>query len=58
MTKRFECRNVVAGCEGVVEADNEDEVLAAVAGHAASSHGMTSLSDDLVAQVKAGITEV
>lgn len=58
MTKRFECGNVVAGCDGVVAADNEEEVLAAVAEHAASVHGMTSLSDDLVAQVKAGITDV
>lgn len=58
MSKRFECRNVVPGCEGVVEAETEDEVLAAAAGHAASAHGMTSLPDAVVAQVKAGITEV
>lgn len=57
MSKRFECRNVVPGCEGVVEAETEQEVLAAAAGHAASAHGMTSLPDEVVAQVKAGITE-
>lgn len=57
VTKRFECNNVFAGCEGVVEAGTEDEVLAA-AGHAASVHGVTALPDTVVAQVRAGITEV
>lgn len=58
VTKRFECNNVFAGCEGVVEAASDDEVLAAAAGHAASVHGVTTLPDTVVAQVRAGITEV
>lgn len=58
MSKRFECSNVVPGCEGVVEAETEEQVLAAAASHAASAHGMTPLPDAVVAQVKASITEV
>lgn len=58
MTKRFECDNVVPGCDGVVEAETEAEVLAGAASHAASVHGMTSLPDTVVEQVKAGITDV
>lgn len=56
--KRFECGTVVPGCEGVVEAETEDGVLAAAAEHAASAHGMTALPDPVVAQVRAGITEI
>lgn len=56
--KRFECGNVVPGCEGVVEAETEGGVLAAAAEHAASAHGMTALPDPVVAQVRAGITDI
>lgn len=58
IVKRFECGNVVPGCEGTVEAATEDEVLAAAAEHAASAHGMASLPDSVVAEVRAGITEI
>ena len=55
--KRFECGTVVDGCDGVVTGDTEDEVLQAAAQHAASAHGMTELPDDVVQQVRAGITD-
>ena len=58
MAKRFECRNVVPGCEGVVEAETERDVLAAAADHAAAVHGMTTLPASMVEQVKAGITDI
>lgn len=56
--KRFECASVVAGCEGVVTGETEDDVLRAAADHAASAHGMNQLPDEVVAQVRAGITDV
>lgn len=56
--KRFECASVVAGCEGVVTGETEDDVLRAAADHAASAHGMNRLPDEVVAQVRAGITDV
>jgi len=55
--KRFECGTVVEGCDGVVTGETEDEVLQAAAEHAASAHGMTELPDDVVAAVRAGITD-
>jgi predicted small metal-binding protein len=58
MTKRFECGNVVPGCEGVVEAETVEDVLRAAAGHAAEAHGIVSLPDSLVEQVRAGITDL
>ncbi len=55
--KRFACANVVEGCDGVVTGENEDEVLAAAASHAADAHGMTDLPPEVVEAVRAGITD-
>lgn len=56
--KQFACANVVDGCDGVVTGATEDDVLAAAAAHAASAHGLTTLPDDVVAAVRAGITDL
>lgn len=55
--KRFECGTVVDGCDGVVTGESDDDVLRAAAEHAASAHGMTELPDEVVARVRAGITD-
>lgn len=55
--KQFACATVVPGCDGVVEGNTDDEVLAAAARHAAEAHGMDSVPDDVVAAIRAGITE-
>ncbi len=55
--KKFACAQVVAGCDGVVAGATEEEVLAAAAEHAASAHGMTDVPDDVVAAIRAGITD-
>lgn len=55
--KKFECATVVDGCDGVVTGETEDEVLQAAAAHASSAHGMSTLPDEVVAQVRAGITD-
>lgn len=56
--KQFACGNVVAGCEGVVTGADENEVLAAAAAHAAEAHGMSEVPDEVVAAIRAGITDV
>jgi predicted small metal-binding protein len=55
--KKFACGDVVAGCEGVVTGETDDEVLAAAAAHAASAHGMTEVPDEVVTAIRAGISE-
>lgn len=55
--KQFACATVVAGCDGVVTGATDDEVLAAAAAHAADAHGLTVLPDEVVAAVRAGITD-
>lgn len=58
MAKHFGCGDVVEGCTFTVTAENEQEVLAAVAKHAAAVHGLEEVSPELVAKVKAAIKEV
>ena len=55
--KKFACGSVVAGCDGVVTGETEDDVLAAAAAHASSAHGMTEVPDDVVSAIRAGITD-
>ena len=55
--KQFACGTVVDGCDGVVTGETEDDVLAAAAAHAAEVHGMDSVPDEVVAAIRAGITD-
>lgn len=55
--KKFACGDVVAGCDGIVTGDTENEVLAAAAEHAASVHGMAEVPEEVVAAIRAGITD-
>jgi len=54
--KQFACGTVVDGCDGVVTGETDDEVLAAAAQHAADAHGLSEVPDELVDQIRAGIT--
>ena len=55
--KQFACTNVVPGCDGVATGETEADVLAAVAAHAKEAHGMHDVPPDLVAAVRANLTE-
>jgi len=55
--KQFACATVVDGCDGVVTGATEDEVLTAAAAHAAEAHGMSDVPPEVVAAIKAGITD-
>ena len=55
--KQFACGNVVPGCDGIVTGETDDDVLAAAARHAADAHGMSDVPHDVVAAIRAGITD-
>ena len=55
--KQFACGTVVAGCDGVVTGETEEDVLAAAARHAGDAHGMTEVPPHVVDAIKAGITD-
>ncbi|MEO6628713.1 MAG: DUF1059 domain-containing protein [Aquihabitans sp.] len=55
MTKSMACGDVVPGCAAVFKGSNDNEVLAQVADHAASEHGLTEIDDATLKAVKAAI---
>ena len=57
MAYEFECTNVVPGCEGKVEGETIEEVLAGAAAHAKDVHGIEQLDDATVEAVKSSIVE-
>lgn len=54
--KQFACGDVVPGCQANWERSSDDEILRAVAVHAAADHGMTEVPDSVVQAVLAKIT--
>ena len=52
MSKSIECNDLFPGCAFKPEADSEADLLQKVAAHAASEHGLTDITDDIVSKVK------
>ena len=55
ITKRIACADLIPGCDFTAEAATEDEVLQKVVAHAAHDHGVTEVTPELSAKVKAAI---
>jgi predicted small metal-binding protein len=56
MMKTLSYRDLVPGCQAVVTAETEDEILQIAARHAVEAHGLT-VDDGLVAAVKGAIRD-
>lgn len=56
--KQFSCCDVVPGCSRVFREADEQQILTAVAAHAAGDHGLTVLPDGLAEQVRGAILQV
>lgn len=54
--KQFACGDVVPGCDARFMFSTDDQILTAVAAHAREAHGMESVPDELVTQVRSLIT--
>jgi predicted small metal-binding protein len=54
-TKHIACGDIVAGCQFTASAATEQELLKQVAAHAAHDHGVTDVTPELAARVKAAI---
>ncbi|MGD8806627.1 MAG: DUF1059 domain-containing protein [Chloroflexota bacterium] len=52
MTKVVNCRDIGFDCDGVVQAESEKELLAKVAQHAKEVHGLTEVTEEIVAKVQ------
>lgn len=55
--KQFTCGHVVPGCTRTFRGSDE-EILAAVGMHAQHDHGMSTVPDEVVAQVRSHIVAV
>ena len=53
--KHIACGHVVPGCDFTASAPTEEELLRQVVAHAASAHGVTEVTPELAAKVKAAI---
>ena len=53
--KRIACGEIVPDCPFTASATTEEELLQQVAAHAAHDHGITEISPELLAKVKAAI---
>ena len=55
-SKSIACSQVVPDCPFTASAANEQELLQQVAAHAAHAHGVTEITPELLARIKAVIT--
>jgi predicted small metal-binding protein len=55
--KRFSCGDVVPNCKARFEAAGESDLLAQIARHARNDHGLLSMPDDLLQEVKRHIVD-
>ena len=53
--KRIACAEIVPDCPFTASAATEEELLQKVAAHAAHDHGITEVTPELAAKVKAAI---
>ncbi|MFV0458089.1 MAG: EAL domain-containing protein [Actinomycetales bacterium] len=58
IVKQFACGDVVPGCTSVFRGESEDDILGQVGAHAAADHGLTEISPELVAAVRARIHQL
>jgi len=57
MGKMLRCRDVGVDCDAVIRAETETELMEKVVEHAKSVHGMTEISPETAAKVKAAIQD-
>ena len=56
--KQFSCGDVVPGCQAGWTAETEQDLLRAVAAHAADDHGISPVPPELAEQVRLHIVTV
>jgi len=55
MTKRIACADIVPGCTFTADAPTEEALIEQVVAHAARDHGVSQMTPELAAKVKAAI---
>jgi predicted small metal-binding protein len=57
MAKTLECKDLGMDCDFKASGETLEEVMAAAGAHAATAHGMTSMSPEMMAQVAGAVRE-
>ncbi len=57
MTKILECNDLNPGCAFVARGETEQDILQHAAEHAKTAHGVSEISEELVAKVRASIRD-
>ncbi|HJR43285.1 MAG TPA: DUF1059 domain-containing protein [Gemmatimonadaceae bacterium] len=57
MTQTIACNDIMPGCQYKAEAENEQELMAKVARHAAQAHGITEITPEILQKVRGAIRE-
>lgn len=55
--KAFRCGDLVPGCETVLEAETEEEILGRIADHARADHGMDHVPPEIEDKIRAAISD-
>jgi predicted small metal-binding protein len=58
MTKEIRCDDLVPGCTFVAQAENEDELMQAVAEHARTVHGISPVPPEVADKARTAIRTV
>ncbi len=54
--KEFSCGDVIPGCTATFSGECEDDILTQLGPHAAQTHGMSDVPDDILQQARSAIT--
>ena len=57
MSKTLKCGDLMPGCDFVAQGESEEDILRQAAAHAKEAHGIDEVTDELVAQVRAKISD-
>ncbi len=57
MTKTIHCRDLGFDCDGVLQAENQEELLTMAAEHAKDAHGIEEVPDEMFEKLKSVIRE-
>jgi predicted small metal-binding protein len=57
MEKVILCRDVGFDCKGVIRAESEEEAIAQAVDHARAVHGLTEITDEVAAKVRAAVRD-
>ncbi len=56
--KQLDCRDAGFDCDGVIEGEDEQDVMSQAAEHARETHGLAEIDEELGAQIRQAIRDV